>query len=170
MNMNHMKALGANTHICRMVVFIMHLCMVSVAFSQEVISTAGADHINGADRITYTIGQPVFTTASSGNDVLTQGFQQSWAVVTSVEDQASGVDVISVYPNPVVQSLSIQMSGTNSGHVMLYGVDGRLVTTGLLTGPLTTVDMEGYSNGEYLLHIIGAQQVPLGTHKIIVNH
>ena len=150
--------------------FLLGLMTMSVVVSaQEVISTAGGDHSNGSDRITYTIGQPVYHTVSTGNSVLTQGFQQPWAVVTGIEDPVAGVGVISVFPNPVGHSLNIQSTEANAGHFALYGVDGRLVTTGPLTGPLTTVDMEEYSNGDYLLNITGTDQEPLGTHKIIVT-
>jgi hypothetical protein len=73
--------------------------------------------------------------------------------------------VIRVYPNPVMETLNIQI-GANTGAVMqLYNSSGLLVTTEKLTNSTTAVSVKTLPAGIYYIRI--KSEAATITHKII---
>ena len=166
-----MATIVSNSSAFRIALLLMQLGIYTFASAQETLTTSGGDHTVGPDRITYTIGQPVFNTVSTGNGALTQGFQQPWALITSIAPQTIDAGTISVFPNPVQHQLQIRIEmASRASHYALYDAQARLLGTAKLTGPITLVDMEALAGGEYLLHINGLQNEQLSSHKIIVTN
>ena len=69
---------------------------------------------------------------------------------------------ITVYPNPIVESTSMQISGINNGLVSytISDIEGKIIRTDIIstaTGPETikVIDMAGFAKGIYLLNIQG---------------
>ena len=69
---------------------------------------------------------------------------------------------ITVYPNPIVESANIKISGINSGQVSytISDIGGKIIRTDIIataTGPETikVIDMAGFAKGIYLLNIKG---------------
>lgn len=141
-------------------------------FAQQVIGAAGSQLDGAAISIAYSIGEPVTTTASAGSAILTQGFEQPWADVSTViaptgEDNSA----ITIYPNPVREELNIALGRiAKSERFDLYDAEGKLVRTGTIISDRSIIDMNDVASGSYALRIVHVDATVLGTYKIIVNH
>ncbi len=150
---------------------ILTLALAPAAIAQQVIAGGGGDHANSTGRITYTIGEPVIATASTGGHTLTQGFQQPWAgISTLVDDEVDPLIGINVYPNPVRHVLYIDAPfGANADRFVLYDAVGRQVTDGRITGTETQLDMQPYASGGYILRVISANEMRQQAFKITLT-
>lgn len=155
----------------RLLLVLLPLAAPIAGTAQTVVSGGGGHHADAATRITYTIGEPVIATAGANNVVLTQGFHQPWAdITTMVEDSPANTIVINVYPNPVSHTLHIACEGdADAQQYFLHDAAGRLVNEGRITSAITDLDMEAYASGGYILRVLG-NDTTLKSFKISITH
>ena len=122
---------------------------------QNVTATAGGHHANGNTAVSYTIGEPVTPTLEGQAAILTQGFQQPWAdISTVVEDPIMESTDIAVFPNPVDHTLHLSMGDEPTGHrFYLFDAGGRLLSEARINDLTTDIDMEPFSPGGYYLRV-----------------
>jgi hypothetical protein len=71
----------------------------------QIFSAGGTDINSGEIKGSFTLGEPVVLTSSSGDITLTQGFQQAMLFVVGLRDIVS--NQWTVFPNPVENELFI---------------------------------------------------------------
>lgn len=137
--------------------------------AQQVVSAGGQEHVHLGRSLTFTLGEPVHTTAVGTSAVLTQGFNQPWAEInTGVDDPMD--DPISVYPNPTRHVLYVDHKAHREGErYALFNAAGALLLEGALNGQITTLDMERFASGGYLLNLHGPDKKTLRTFKISIT-
>lgn len=134
--------------------------------AQEVISTAGETQIISGIEISWTIGEPVIETISSGSTVLTQGFHQSKLTVTALEE-ITNVD-LKVYPNPASEFVTIHFNTLGKNPVYsLFDLTGKLLERKTISTTETNVNLKSYASGTYLLKLKYNPIEPLRTYKIV---
>lgn len=81
-------------------------------------------------------------------------------VVDDVELKAKGVSInevakvaSKVYPNPVSDVLNIEVSNGEATSISIFGLDGKLVKTELLSGVKNSINVENLNSGMYLYTI-----------------
>lgn len=137
--------------------------------AQQVVCAAGQEYANADRSITFTLGEPVNTTVTGGSAALTQGFNQPWAMITSAVEETAG-EAILVYPNPTRHQLYVDNPAHREGdRFQLLNAVGAIVLDGNATGRITTLDMEGYAAGGYLLQLYSPEKKTLRTFKISVT-
>jgi len=65
-------------------------------------------------------------------------------------------DKLTVYPNPVRNTLIIDYEGFENAKVRVMNLQGQPVYSGILTGVKTELDFSGLTRGVYLVHIYGS--------------
>jgi len=61
---------------------------------------------------------------------------------------------INVYPNPSKDFVNVQLTeDVNNATVVVYAMDGSIVSTKVVTGSLFTVDVQDFANGIYMVEI-----------------
>jgi hypothetical protein len=147
------------------------LLVPAISKAQQLTGSAGGEFTGTTSIVSFSIGEPVTATAAGGAAVLTQGFQQPWADVSTVVGTSPlPEEGIVVYPNPARHVLYISApGGAASDGYELVDTDGRLVISGRLDGPLTEVDMTPWAAGAYLLRLSSNLQQPMGTFRITVT-
>ena len=121
--------------------------------AQEVIASQGETLSNGTNSIDYTIGEVVINTVSNGTNDLTQGFHQTnWSFV-GVDDLAPEL-TISVYPNPMMESLTIKATASEINNYVFYDAKGRVVQQGSIESETTVLDVQGVAPGSYSLAVL----------------
>lgn len=134
--------------------------------SPQVISSAGNHFSNGNHQISFTIGETVVQTFSNSANTLTQGFHQSNLSVISIEE-IDFLSSIEVYPNPVVETLNIEMENhTGEVWLNLYSISGQLVLQKKADSPSESLNMAKLAEGVYLLKFSG-ENAPKKTYSII---
>ncbi len=93
--------------------------------SRSVLSSTGSTH----PQLSATVGETVIHTASAGNLVLTQGFQQPDVLTGTFIDPQGGETAFLLYPNPSREALVLEVDTKNRQLLQVSFVDmqGRTV-------------------------------------------
>lgn len=139
--------------------------------SQEIVSSSG-EHYTGTNvQLSWTIGEPMIDTYSTGPNQLTQGFHQTNLSAVGIEDLDESI-IVNVYPNPTTQQLTIetnQLKGQYS--INIYDVTGKLIYSKPIDSSANhIIDFSEHSNGSYHLHIINQDNNLIKTHQIIKSN
>ena len=128
----------------------------------EVYSCFGGDAKNASVQLTWTAGEPLYTTVQNTNNVLTQGFNQT-VYVSAVLMGLPEVDGynISAYPNPTRGILNLRLQTENQQALDLQITDmfGRTLLSTKSTSDLEQLDISQFSVGLYLLRISNGKQI-----------
>lgn len=139
------------------------------SISPQVIASAGTHYTGSNAQLSWTIGEPVITTISNGNNTITQGFHQTLLNVTSVEEQSlAGVNV-TVFPNPTSDVLNINLTNNLKNLQMdLFDMTGKLLQArgiGASEGNVQ-INMTEYARANYLLRVYSADGSVNYTYKV----
>jgi hypothetical protein len=98
--------------------------------NQQVIATTGSYISTSGYSLSYTVGEPaVQSLISTDGYLLTQGFQQSFDIVTAV-GEISHSNQLLVYPNPCDQLLSIKLPDKVRNHkfqISIFDISGKKI-------------------------------------------
>ena len=141
------------------------------SIERQVIGSTGSYSSNSTARVSSTVGETVITTASSGNIILTQGFQQKGGNTIGINELENGFS-INAYPNPVSNELILDFDVKKKTYVEIFLTDVMGKETSVPSGNLelsgkTThvMNLSDISAGHYLLTFKTVDQI-LGTIKI----
>jgi len=142
--------------------------MGSVVTAQEVISSTGASQAASGIEVSWTLGELVIETISSGSNTLTQGFHQSKLTVTSVPGFHSAGIELKVYPNPTHDFIIIQFDELVDGAgYSFFDVTGKEIERKLINSTRTVIHLENCASGQYILKLTKDQNKPLQTFQIL---
>jgi hypothetical protein len=88
-------------------------------------------------------------------------------------DDISGAGGISLYPNPVDDALTVELSGAASGQRMVLHVldnTGHLVAERLITTDRAVLETGSFASGLYLYRLVDASGAALSTGRFVVAH
>lgn len=137
-------------------IFAITICYGNAqSVSPEILSSGGDYFVSGGNQLEWTLGEVAIETYNGSGSILTQGFHQTDVSVVSIDDFNSFVNV-DVFPNPVLDRLSIDLSksGINSYELKLFDLNGKIIHfENLSNEKFKTIDMTKYSHGTYTLLI-----------------
>jgi len=142
---------------------------IGQVIAPEIISSSGGSFSNSNGSLSWTVGEPITETESTGNYYLTQGFQQPSIVVVSVVSNTSSAPTqssVSVYPNPVLSSIYVQRDGNVQLQIQLMDMNGKLILNKMLAQSENQLDLSVLANGMYLLKVYDAQNQFIQSLKI----
>jgi hypothetical protein len=120
---------------------------------QSVIATDGGHAVNNQFTVTYTIGEIVteYYRDSIQNVDLTQGFNQSYISIVSVEDHVFDFE-IDVFPNPAIDFLNVSLkSPIDNLEFRLFDLAGKLLKEKEIYQNEFRIGFTEYPAGTYLL-------------------
>lgn len=128
---------------------------IAQSFSPDVIATAGTTFTDGTSQLDWTLGETTTATFTSGSNMLTQGFHQPNLMITALNDVEN--TSVSVYPNPTLTFLNVQLRTFENTIIELYSIEGKLLATQLANNNTMQMDMTNYAAGNYLLRITSSK-------------
>ncbi len=137
-------------------------------YAQQAVVSSGNYHENEDLSISWSLGETVIETFVSDDFILTQGFQQTSLIVTSVDDIA-GLDLgLSAYPNPTSDYLTLSLKGEAPENITyeLYDLAGRHFLSGELKDATKDISFRAMDPGIYFLRVNAGGQ-PVKTFKIV---
>ena len=147
--------------------------------AQTAITAAGGNATGSGGTVSYTLGQPVYTTNTSTNGAVAQGVQQPFeiSVVTAFAETKDIELNVSAYPNPTTTSLTLKIKAiaklnTNSMRYQLYNIDGKLIEEKAIENAETIINFSNLAPSSYFLKVLETQVMSaheLKTFKIIKN-
>jgi hypothetical protein len=152
---------------------ILLLCTGFTALqAQSTITASGGNASGGGGKVSYTVGQIVYTTNSNSNGSVAQGVQQPYeiSVITGIEEARDINLSCSVYPNPATDFLTLKIMNYDKENLSywLYGINGNLIETKKVTADENFVSLANHVSGTYFLKVVqGNKEVK--TFKIIKN-
>ena len=140
------------------------------SISNRVISSYGLSASNGMAQTDVTIGEPVTTTVSDGNNTLTQGFHQTKFIITTVKENQT-INDYHFYPNPVNEMLSFNYTNTSNETINLqfFDVTGKLLWSKQNITSNEQINFSDKSKGTYLIKVTDNKNNELKTVKVIKN-
>jgi hypothetical protein len=129
---------------------------LNAQIKQEVIASAGGYNVNGGLSISWTLGETIIPTFTSGNLTLTHGFQQQ-LVVTAIEENIDLAVNIKVYPNPASDVVNISFEEPLEGEINVSILDsqGKLVKKDMIEAAITEkqINLQELPAGVYYLRM-----------------
>ena len=150
----------------KLTVFTSIFLLTTVLSAQEVISTQGDSYSNINNTLDFTIGETVIANVTDGTNELTQGFHQSFLVITSLEDLDVSFSV-NIFPNPTSEIINLNIEKYEGITFHLFDVAGKLLKEALVTEAKTTVTISNHPKGIYLLTLTQQDNKKIKTYKII---
>lgn len=143
--------------------FLFFLCGKVPA--QEIVATAGETLQSSTTTLDFTLGQLAITTETSSSVIITQGFHQSFEAIVEALAIAEEAVVVSTYPNPTRDFLTIASENDQEINYRIYSLMGSKVTTGKFKQH-TQLNIEKFAKGTYQLLLTNAQNQLIQTFKI----
>jgi len=139
---------------------LIFLLSASAMQAQQVMTTSGNYNSNTSGSLSWTLGECVIETYTSGNVVLTQGFQQSKLIVTALKEVSGNSLAISIYPNPTNDFVLIKGTPESVKNLryMLFDLNGKLLAEQKVTNSETTLSFNNLQTGTYLVKLIRNDQ------------
>lgn len=133
------------------------------------ISASGGS--NGvAPQISWTLGEPIINTGKNSSNILSQGFQQSYFVISSVEvlEKKSILSDIYLYPNPTNRFVNIAYSGEEVLlNYLILDLAGKQLQSGSLNTDIELkLDLEVYPVAIYFIHISSQDEAFYKSYKV----
>ena len=151
------------------------LIVVGFSYTQDldhfVIGSDGGYAKNNQFSLSYTIGEVVTDLGRDtiNNADLTQGFQQSYISIVSVEDYDFDID-ISIYPNPAVEHLNVRISDIDKANsYSMYDMNGKLIRQESIRTKEFKIGFGSLSTGNYVL-VFTDRERRLKTIKVQKSH
>lgn len=149
----------------KIILFLFALTFFIQTFSQnarlDVIASFGGIFSNSSNSLSWTLGECISETFISSENTLTQGFQQSLYVVTSIDKlMVEGISV-KAYPNPVSDFINISVK-TDNDVLKISGLNFMIHREKILfldkfSSDFIRLDMKNYSSGFYVLKVKGPE-------------
>lgn len=137
--------------------------------AQEVISSAGATHSSANLQLSWTVGELMVETFSSGGTILTQGFHQSKLVITAINQILLAEFDLEVYPNPTSGEVNIKLNKGNISKLRfsIYTSQGKQIRQQEFSSQTERINMQLLAPGYYILKITRDTDIPVQTFKIV---
>jgi len=134
--------------------------LIGLAISaQEVVSSGGESQSAAGLQLSWTLGEPVIETFSSGSIILTQGLHQSKLTATALTDLLFPGIELKVFPNPTQDFVTIHLNERlENTHYILFDLAGKILDTKKITNSETRLDMIEYPSGIYILKLYSNQK------------
>jgi hypothetical protein len=144
----------------------------SICFSQtntlQIIGSAGNTATSANAQLSWTIGEPIVNTEINTNNILTQGFNQSVLLITSIDEKPN--TNITIQPNPTSDfaTINIDESDLLNAQYFLFDINGKLILQNKITDKQTKLSFIELANATYFVEVSTNSQKSK-TFKIIKN-
>jgi len=129
---------------------------VTAAYAQQAAVSSGGDATGSGGTVSYSVGQPVYTTNNGSTGTITQGVQQPYEIfiITGVEEKNIKLSV-NAYPNPTEHFLTISVKN-NEGRELSYqltDITGKILVQQQLTDNTTDIMVSHLAAATYILSV-----------------
>jgi hypothetical protein len=139
--------------------------------AQESVNATGGDATGSGGTVAYSIGQVVYTTNTDASGKVSQGVQQAYEVFTVGIKETKLNILLSVFPNPTTDNLTLQISDYNNEKLsyQLYDMQGKLLNNGQVTANQTQINTASLPSATYFINVVNQENKKVQSFKIIKN-
>lgn len=125
--------------------------------AQTTLSVTGGEATGSGGKVSYTVGQVLYTTYTGNDGFIVLGVQQPYeiSVVTSIEEIINFDISIVAYPNPTshLLKLRIETKQSDTFFYRFFDLNGRLLLSEKVRDFETTIDVGNMPSAIYILKI-----------------
>lgn len=139
------------------------------AQAQQSANASGGDATGSGGSVAYSVGQVVYTANNSPSGTVSQGVQQAYEIYSvGIKETALNIS-LSVFPNPIVDILTLQISDYNNEKLSfhLYDLQGKLLNKGQIIAEQTQINTSSLPPATYFIEVINQENVQVQSFKII---
>ena len=138
------------------------------SLSPIVFSSSGNFFSVTGSSLSWTIGEPAFYTFSTGNNILTSGFQQPDGLVTGFSPARENSSMFSIFPNPAEDKIEILKPNSSGFSCHVYDFRGlELFKFYMPAGASSKIlDIQSLTSGNYLVRFFETGGAAINTFVI----
>jgi Secretion system C-terminal sorting domain len=140
--------------------------------AQQAVLVAGGNATGASGKISYSIGQTIYSSAIGSNGSSSQGVQQAFQITTLGADSFPEIALSMVaYPNPTTSLVNLKIENYNYHSLAyeLYNSNGKLLENKKINSNQTAIQMESFAPAIYFIKITEENEL-IKTFKIIKNN
>jgi len=127
--------------------------------AQEIVTASGDYYESSNASLSWTIGESMTETYTSGTTILTQGFQQSRLTTTSVFELDNLNISIKIAPNPTPDIITLYIDNYKDTNYQLFDFNGKLLEKKKIQDESTIISFNRYAFAAYFLKVLKNNQV-----------
>jgi len=144
------------------------LFSINILIAQSNVVSAGSSKTTSNGSLSYTLGY-ISTKSSPGGAAVTAGLQHAYEIyeVTGVSEVTLDFK-ISVYPNPSVDELNLEIDKLNIANLtfQLFDINGKSISKEASLVKKSSIDMKPFASGTYLL-VINQEKKLLKSYRVV---
>ena len=141
--------------------------LVSSIEMQEMYENYLGNNLTGNICASVSIGYTLFSGYTSDLTPANNVVCSAYTVTAVLGINETVITEISAFPNPVVNSLTINLGNNSAEVINIIDMTGRTIETITVSNGTENVDMSTYNNGVYFYQVV-SQGIAIKTEKIIV--
>lgn len=149
-------------------VFIFYILTCLNTIAQQAILSAGENASGSAGKISYSVGQTVYTVNVSATGTFIHGVQQPYEIFVFSDENLHCIEFKCLfYPNPVSKFLILVIESEFINiTASLYDTEGKPVKNIIIKESETFIDVSNFSPGTYILKVSDSKEI-IKTFKIL---
>ncbi|MFN4813476.1 MAG: T9SS type A sorting domain-containing protein [Bacteroidota bacterium] len=147
------------------------LLWAGLAKAQESNNASGGNAIGIGGTVAYSLGQIAYTTNANASGTVSQGVQQAYEIFTvGIKETELNIS-LSVFPNPIADNLSLQISDYKNEKLLyhLFDIQGNLLSNGEVTAQQTQINTSSLPPATYFINVVNQDNKQVQSFKIIKN-
>ena len=114
--------------------------------AQQSSNAAGGDAMGSGGSVAYSVGQVVYTANNSPSGTVSQGVQQAYEIFLIGINETELNSSLSVFPNPIVDNLILQISDYNNEKLSfhLYDLQGKSLNKEQIIAQQTQINIRRF--------------------------
>jgi hypothetical protein len=113
------------------------------------------------------LGELAIHTLKSGENIITQGFQQTRLAVTSVKEISELTVLITAYPNPTSDHVYLKVEDEAENlHFEVYNTTGKLLRRGRIETNPVQIPFNDQSSAVYFIRVLQGN-IPVKTFRVV---
>lgn len=145
--------------------------LIPKVHSQNTAVASGGDSTGSGGKVSFSVGQITYTSASGTNGSVNQGEQQPIEIATLGIDEFPVITLaMSVFPNPTANNVTLKITdmATENLSYQLIDLSGKLILNDKISTPETFIQIKNLNASTYLLSVTDNNRT-IKTFKIIKN-
>ena len=142
------------------------------AYAQSAVSASGGESLGSGGSASYTIGQTFYSTNVITNGQISEGVQQAYEIydVTEVQNLFTADILLSAYPNPTSDFLTLRIDGDyiDGLDCTMYDISSKEIMEWQISSSETSIDMQSLPSATYFVRVT-KEKNEVKTFKIVKN-
>ncbi|SEC11184.1 Por secretion system C-terminal sorting domain-containing protein [Maribacter dokdonensis] len=144
------------------------ICSIAQSIDRSVVASQGNTLGNADISLGFTVGEPLVGLIA-GNGAIDQGFWTGYGLlIIPLSLEEDDIEIL-VYPNPVMEIVTVTSSEYSIDGMELFAINGQKVSSQLFDSGTTEneIDMTTHANGVYVLRLYLEERTEIKEYKLI---